>query len=145
MDIVEQKGYRIIQPLASGGEGQVFVCEKDSHRFIMKVMPCMDPRQREILSQIDTLASGFFPRVHEIFSDENHSYLIREYIEGNTLLMLAARDGHAELAGFLIKQRARVDARNAAGDTALALAALCRICRQCDRTLGGIDCMDSQL
>lgn len=85
MDIDEKKGYRIIQPLASGGEGQVFVCEKDSHRFIMKVMPCMDPRQREILSQIDTLASGFFPRVHEIFSDENHSYLIREYIEGNTL------------------------------------------------------------
>ena len=85
MDIVEQKGYRIIQPLASGGEGQVFVCEKDSHRFILKVMPCIDLRQREILSQIDTLASGFFPRVHEIFSDEKHAYLIREYIEGNTL------------------------------------------------------------
>jgi len=45
----------------------------------------MDPRQREILSQIDTLASGFFPNVHEIFSDEKHAYLIREYIEGNTL------------------------------------------------------------
>lgn len=85
MDIFEKKSYRIIQPLASGGEGQVFVCEKDGVRFILKVMPCMDSRQREILAQIDTLTSGFFPHVYEIFSDEKHTYLIREYIEGNTL------------------------------------------------------------
>ena len=62
MDIFEKKGYRIIQPLASGGEGQVFVCEKDGVRFILKVMPCMDSRQKEILAQIDTLTSGFFRR-----------------------------------------------------------------------------------
>ena len=85
MDIFEKKGYRIIQPLASGGEGQVFICEKGGVRFILKIMPCMDFRQREILSQIDTLASGFFPHVHEIFSDEKHTYFIRAYIEGNTL------------------------------------------------------------
>ncbi len=44
-------------------------------------------------------------------------------IEGNTLLMLAARDGHEDLVDYLIKQRAKVNARNAAGDTALRLAA----------------------
>lgn len=44
-------------------------------------------------------------------------------IDGNTLLMLAARDGHAELVDFLIKQRAKLNARNASGDTALRLAA----------------------
>ena len=43
--------------------------------------------------------------------------------EGNTLLILAARDGHADLVEYLIKQRANVNARNAAGDTALRLAA----------------------
>jgi len=37
--------------------------------------------------------------------------------------MLAARDGHGELVDYLIKQRAKVDARNAVGDTALRLAA----------------------
>lgn len=93
MDIFEKKGYRIIQPLASGGEGQVFVCEKDGVRFILKVMPCMDSRQKEILAQIDTLTSGFFPHVYEIFSDEKHAYLIREYIEGNTLREELQRSG----------------------------------------------------
>ena len=44
-------------------------------------------------------------------------------IDGNTLLMLAARDGHDELVGFLILQRAKLNARNTAGDTALRLAA----------------------
>ena len=44
-------------------------------------------------------------------------------IEGNTLLMLAARDGHLDLVDFLIKQRAKLNARNSAGDTALRLAA----------------------
>lgn len=44
-------------------------------------------------------------------------------IEGNTLLMLAARDGHVDTVNFLIKARAKVNARNAAGDTALRLAA----------------------
>lgn len=44
--------------------------------------------------------------------------------EGNTLLMLAARDGHEELTRLLIDYRAKLNARNAAGDTALAMAAL---------------------
>ena len=44
-------------------------------------------------------------------------------IDGNTLLILAARDGHVDLVEYLIKQRARVNAMNSAGDTALKLAA----------------------
>ncbi len=43
-------------------------------------------------------------------------------IDGNTLLMLAARDGHADLVRYLIGQRAKLNARNSAGDTALRLA-----------------------
>ncbi len=85
MDIVEKKGYRVLHLLASGGEGQVFICEKDGIRFILKVMPCMDSRQREILAQIDTLPEGFFPRVIETFADGEHTCLVREYIAGNTM------------------------------------------------------------
>ncbi len=44
-------------------------------------------------------------------------------IDGNTLLMLAARDGHVETVDFLVKNHAKLNARNAAGDTALRLAA----------------------
>ena len=43
--------------------------------------------------------------------------------EGNTLLILAAREGHGELVDFLVRNRAKLNARNAAGDTALRLAA----------------------
>ena len=43
-------------------------------------------------------------------------------IDGNTLLMLAARDGHTDLVRYLIGQRTKLNARNSAGDTALRLA-----------------------
>ena len=42
---------------------------------------------------------------------------------GNTLLAVAAAEGHVELAKFLIAQRARVNNRNAYGDTPLMVAA----------------------
>jgi predicted Ser/Thr protein kinase len=93
MDIVEKKGYRILRPLASGGEGQVSICKKNGVHYILKVMPCIDSRQREILAQIDALPGGFFPRVCETFCDEEHSYLIREYIEGSTLREVLQKNG----------------------------------------------------
>lgn len=43
--------------------------------------------------------------------------------EGNSLLMLAARDGRLELVDIFLGQRPKVNFRNSAGDTALRLAA----------------------
>lgn len=43
---------------------------------------------------------------------------------GNTLLILAARDGHLSTVDLLIKRRAKVSARNFAGDSALMMAVL---------------------
>lgn len=43
---------------------------------------------------------------------------------GNTLLILAARDGHLSTVELLLKHRAKVTARNAAGDSALMMAVL---------------------
>jgi len=43
--------------------------------------------------------------------------------EGNTLLMIAARDGNEPLAELLLSQRPKVNARNSVGDTPLRLAA----------------------
>lgn len=43
---------------------------------------------------------------------------------GNTLLILAARDGHLTTVDLLIKRRAKVGARNFAGDSALMMAVL---------------------
>jgi len=44
-------------------------------------------------------------------------------MEGNTLLMLAARDGDEPLAELILSQRPKVNARNSVGDSALRLAA----------------------
>lgn len=43
---------------------------------------------------------------------------------GNTLLILAARDGHLSTVDLLIKRRAKLGARNLAGDSALMVATL---------------------
>ena len=43
---------------------------------------------------------------------------------GETLLMLASREGHEGLVSRLISSRARVNARNGAGETALMLASI---------------------
>ncbi|OQA34961.1 MAG: Ankyrin repeats (3 copies) [Betaproteobacteria bacterium ADurb.Bin341] len=45
-------------------------------------------------------------------------------IEGNTLLMIAAREGHEPLVELLLTQRPKLNARNSAGDNALRLAAI---------------------
>ena len=45
-------------------------------------------------------------------------------MEGNTLLMIAAREGYLELVELLVAGRAKLDARNTNGDCALSLAAL---------------------
>jgi len=44
--------------------------------------------------------------------------------EGSTLLMFAARGGHAEVVSYLISRKASVNGRNKFGDTALMIAAL---------------------
>ncbi|MCK6409750.1 ankyrin repeat domain-containing protein [Thauera sp.] len=44
--------------------------------------------------------------------------------QGNTLLILAAREGHTAAVEALVSRRARLDYRNPAGDSALMLAVL---------------------
>lgn len=44
--------------------------------------------------------------------------------QGNTLLILAAREGHTATVEALVRSRARIDYRNPAGDSALMLAVL---------------------
>ena len=44
--------------------------------------------------------------------------------EGNTLLIIAAREGHEPMVELLLAQRPKLNARNSAGDSALRLAAI---------------------
>ena len=43
---------------------------------------------------------------------------------GNTLLMMAAREGRTDVARYLIGRKAKVNAQNGAGDTPIMLASL---------------------
>lgn len=45
-------------------------------------------------------------------------------LEGNTLLMIATREGHEPVVDVLLAQRPKVNARNSAGDSALRFAAI---------------------
>lgn len=45
-------------------------------------------------------------------------------VQGHTLLIIAAREGHFDIARFLLEQRARVRSVTAFGDSALMLASL---------------------
>lgn len=85
MDIVTQKGYANLRKIATGGEGQIYLCEKSGAEYIIKVSHPIGERQYALLMNINELHSEYFPQIFEIFSDDNYTYLIREYIDGNTL------------------------------------------------------------
>jgi predicted Ser/Thr protein kinase len=97
MKNVEEKGYRLIAPFASGGEGQVYLCEKDGSRYILKVSDGPESRQSEILRQINSLGGGYFPHIREIWCDGTKTYLVREYIEGSTLREELQKNGSFSL------------------------------------------------
>ncbi|MDD5016867.1 MAG: serine/threonine-protein kinase [Eubacteriales bacterium] len=85
MKEVEQRGYINVTHLAAGGEGNVFTCEKQGVKFLVKVIAVLEPEQLEILKSINALRNDFFPKIIEIFNTGENTIIIREYIEGTTL------------------------------------------------------------
>jgi len=85
MKELEQRGYFHITHLATGGEGNVYTCEKDGEKYIAKFISMLDPEQLDILKSINALRSEYFPKIIEILNIEGKTVIIREYIEGTTL------------------------------------------------------------
>ena len=85
MEWVTEQGYTITKEIGSGGEGHVYLCEKNGKTMILKVVPELNEGQVEILYRVNNIKSPYFPQINEIINDAGNTYILREYIEGNTL------------------------------------------------------------
>jgi serine/threonine protein kinase len=85
MKELEQRGYGHIKHLAVGGEGNVYTCEKDGVKYLVKVIAVLEPEQLDVLKNINALQNKYFPRIEEIIHSVENTIIIREYIEGNAL------------------------------------------------------------
>ena len=85
MKILEEKGYRYVKHLSTGGEGEVHLIKSVDQAFIAKIVPVLDEKALRLMHSIQGMHIPNIPRIHEIFNTENKTIIIREYIEGNTL------------------------------------------------------------
>ncbi len=90
--------YRVVKPLGGGGMKMVYLAEDlrlaarpcalaemvDSFTSPATQQQAVTAFQREA-DMLATLSNEHIPRVFDRFSDENHHYLVMEYIEGITL------------------------------------------------------------
>lgn len=93
MDAILDRGYTVRQKIAAGGEGRIYLCEKDGEVYVLKVIMRIGIAQQDTIERIGGLGSPYFPHIHTIIHDDNNTYIIREYIEGNTLKEELDRNG----------------------------------------------------
>lgn len=93
MKEVEQRGYTNITHLATGGEGDVYTCEKQGTKYIVKIVAALDDEQTDILQRVNTLRNEYFLLIIEIIQNGDKTIIIREYIEGATLAEEIKKNG----------------------------------------------------
>ncbi len=90
--------YRICKPLGSGRSGTVFLTyhrdleEYRAVKVVPKTMADYETFRKEALF-LKTLRHPGIPLVYDVEEDTNHSYLIEEYLEGESLYALVKRLG----------------------------------------------------
>jgi serine/threonine protein kinase len=85
MRALEDLGYTNLVHLTTSGEGEVYTCEKQGKKFIIKVVGALKNEQLEMLKRVNKLHSEYFPRIFDIISREGKTIIIREFITGTTL------------------------------------------------------------
>lgn len=87
--------YIIRKPLGRGGNGTVYLAYDRHLEKNWAVKVCKDLSEPEIyaLKQIDYYA---FPRIVDVCSQDNHEFLIMDYIEGETLSNYCRRHSASE-------------------------------------------------
>jgi serine/threonine-protein kinase len=93
MEWATEQGYTIMRAMGSGGEGHVYLCEKNGVIVALKAVPELNEGQIDILNRVNGLNSQYFPRIHEIINDAGKTYILREYIEGSTLYEELKKNG----------------------------------------------------
>lgn len=111
-----RQDYKILSCLRFDASRQVYLLEqKDTeNKFILK---CEAGKNADILKgeykTLKDINEGFAPKVYMCFSEENRTYLMREYIDGETI------EQHIERQGVYEKKE--------------ALSAMLEICRMIER------------
>ncbi len=90
---IERLGYTDIAHLATGGEGRLYVCEKQGRKYVAKVVRPLGASQVDLLEQINALKSKYFPHIVDIVQSPDHTILIRDYVAGTTLAEEIRKNG----------------------------------------------------
>lgn len=93
--------YTLIQEIARGGMGAVYLAEDPAqHRIVAVKEACLDPAacegklieiRKRLLHEMEVLRPLDHPNIPKIFdqfSSENNAFMVMEYIEGRTLLKI---------------------------------------------------------
>jgi serine/threonine protein kinase len=108
--------YRILEPIADGGMGRVFLCQhlRMGHRVAVKLL-YPEAIQRDPLAlarfQREARAAAQLNhpnvvRTHDIDQSHGHHFLVMDYVEGTTLYDLVRRSGQlpvAEAVGYVMQ------------------------------------------
>jgi len=79
-------GYTYIMHLSSGGQGDVHLIKKLGQTFVAKVVPKLSDEAFALMSHIADLHISNTPKISELINTQDETIIIREYIEGITLL-----------------------------------------------------------
>ena len=85
MERIAQLGYTNLVHLVAGGEGDVYTCEKQGAKYIVKVVDALEDEQIEMLKRVNALRNEYFPQIVDIIGHGDKTIIIRKYIEGTTL------------------------------------------------------------
>ena len=92
--------YRIINRLGAGGMGEVYVAEdtKLGRRVAIKVLPAEsatdEDAQKRLIREARAAANLDHPNIcaiHEVGNQDSHSFIVMQYVEGETLADLINR------------------------------------------------------
>ena len=99
MDVLADR-YRILSPLGAGGMGEVFLAEDTrlERRVAIKFLhsdsqsdPIVRERFRREALAAASIDHPFICKIHEIGEADGHTFIVMEYVEGETLQALAGR------------------------------------------------------
>lgn len=106
--------YRIVDKIGAGAESEVFICHDVKLKSnwalkrISKVKFNLDECYREV-NILKNLRHPGLPIVVDVFEDDNHVYIVRDYIEGITLKKYVEIHGHLNFQELRIFIEAVID------------------------------------
>jgi serine/threonine protein kinase len=96
LDILDRR-YKVIKPLGTGNSSKVFLVEnmRLGNKFAIKVVP-KDNKINDLLKEAELLTQLNYqglPKVIDVFEEDGNTFLVEEFIDGNSLEELVITNG----------------------------------------------------